>query len=374
VQSSRAEKIEGERLRDPALLDRWRELAVLRENPFLSPEWFLTATDGIPEERPYAIGWWVGEELRGVLPLVASSRGPLRLLRFPYAIRGDWFGAACLPEDEVTMAGACASLLEADHPAWNAALLDRVDLASAWPQALLREGGRLRLAPRRRQDVLPFIAFDETGYAGYLASRSRNFRSQLGRRRRKLERDHALDFRLCTDPARLAADMATFFRLNDERWQGRGGSTLSNDRSRALYLAFAEATQKLGWLRLWLAEVDGEPAAAWYGWRVGDRYCYALAGLSSRFESDGLGTVLLDHTIEQAAAEGATTYDLMWGDESYKDRFATGRRETATWYLSAGTPAHVALSTAVRGARLSQRLPPGLRAEVRRLRRRLRRA
>jgi CelD/BcsL family acetyltransferase involved in cellulose biosynthesis len=374
VQPGRAEKIEGESLRDPTLLDRWRELAILRENPFLSPEWFRVATEGISEERPHPIGWWVEDELRGVLPLVASSRGPLRLLRFPYSRRGDWFGPACRPEDEAAMAGACATLLEEEGASWQAALLDRIDLDSAWPQALLREGGKLRLAPRRRVDALPFIAFDEAGYAGYLASRSRNFRSQLGRRRRKLERDHALDFRLCDDPARLEQDMATFFRLHDERWQGRGGSTLSNARSRELYLAFATAAQGLGWLRLWLAEADGEPAAAWYGWRIGDRYCYALAGLASRFESDGLGTVLLAHTIEQAAAEGVTTYDLMWGDEAYKERFATGQREAATWYIGSGTASQLALSAAVHGAGIARHLSPRLRAELRQVRRRLRRS
>ena len=31
--------------------------------------------------------------------------------------------------------------------------------------------------------------------------------------------------------------------------------------------------------------------------------------------------------LEQAAAEGAPIYDLMWGDEGYKTRFETGRRE-----------------------------------------------
>lgn len=347
---------------------------MLRENPFISPEWFQVATTGIVEERPHAIGWWVDDELRGVLPLVRSSRGRVGLLRFPYALRGDWFGPACRVEDEAAMATACATALEAEGSAWSAALLDRVDVDSAWPDALLRPGGRLRLAPRRRVDVLPFIAFDEDGYAGYLASRSRNFRSQLGRRRRKLERDHGLTFRLSDDPARLQEDMSAFLHLHDERWQGRGGSTLSNARSRELYRAFAAVAQSRGWLRLWLAEADGEPAAAWYGWRIGERYCYALAGLSSRFESHGLGTVLLAHTIEQAAAEGVSTYDLMWGDESYKDRFATGRREAATWYLASGRGSHLALSAAVRGARLSRHLSPRLRAPLRRLRRRLRRA
>lgn len=361
-------------MRDESLRDAWRRLAVLRGNPFLSPEWLQVAVDHLPEECPRAIGWWVGEELRGVLPLVAVSRGPLTLLRFPNARRGDWFGPACRPEDEAAMAADCGRLLERERGSWNTLQLTRVELASAWPAALAGAAGGLRLAPRGRLDVLPFIELGEDGYEGYLASRSRNFRSQLGRRRRKLEREHGLGFRMCTDPARLEEDMATFLRLHDERWRQRGGSTLSNSRSRELYLAFAAEAQRLGWLRLWLAEADGEPAAAWYGWRVGERYCYALAGLSQRFESLALGTVLLAHTIEQAAAEGATIYDLMWGDEGYKDRFATGRREAATWYLGAGAPSRLALATGVRSIAAARHLSPRLREPVRRLRRRLRKS
>src|SRR3954469_20984048 len=108
--------------------------------------------------------------------------------------------------------------------------------------------------------------------------------------------------------------------------------------------------------------------------RVGERYCYALAGLSQRFEKNGLGTVLLAHTIEQAAAEGATVYDLMWGDESYKDRFATGSRQAGTWYLATGRPSRLALGAAVRGVHALEALPPGAQEPLRRLKRGLRRS
>lgn len=366
----RTEKIDAEGLRDGSLLDAWRRLAVLRGNPFLSPEWFAVATQLIPEDSPYAIGWWVGGVLCGVLPLVARRQGPLTVLRFPNARRGDWFGPACRPEDEWAMGEACARFLEGER--WNALVLDRVDASSAWPGALV--GGKLAPAPRRRSDLLPYVAFDERGYEGYLADRSRNFRSQLGRRRRKLERDHGLSFRMTSSPQELEIDLAIFFRLHDERWDQRGGSTLGDERSRRLLAGFAREAQKLGWLRLWIAEADGEPAAAWYGWRVGDRYCYALAGLAQRFEKHGLGTVLLAHTIEQAAAEGATVYDLMWGDETYKDRFATDCREAGTWYLAPGQPSRLALGAAVTGVHALESLPPGAREPLRRVKRSLRRS
>jgi CelD/BcsL family acetyltransferase involved in cellulose biosynthesis len=334
LSASRAEVIPPAKLDEARVTDAWRRLAEARSNPFLTPEWFAAWTAERPEEEPHAIGWWVGEELRGVLPLVAVREGRGRLLRFAGARRGDWFTPACAASDEKAMGSACAALL-AEEGGWHSLCLDRIDRESAWPAALWAEGSgpRLRRTDPRRTDVLPYIRFEEGGWDGYLAARSRNFRSQLGRRRRKLEREHGLAFRLCEDADRLEADLDTFFRLHGERWEERGGSSSGDAETQRFQRRFAASAMRQGWLRLWIAEADGEAAGAWYGWRIGERYCYALSGLGRAWEPLALGTVLLGHTIEQAALERAEIYDMMWGEESYKERFETGRREAATWVL-----------------------------------------
>jgi CelD/BcsL family acetyltransferase involved in cellulose biosynthesis len=333
--ADQAEVIGDPQVSDEELAAAWRRLAELRENPFLTPEWFRAWLRANPEEEPFAIVWRRDGEIRGVLPLVRVASGPIHLLRFAGARRGDWFTPACRLEDEAAMAAACAELLQRERRAWQLLRLDRIDRESAWPQALWGAGVGGSLAPSapRRTDSLPYIAFEEGGYEGYLAARSRNFRSQLGRRRRKLEREHGLSFRSTTTAAQLEADFATFFELHDERWDDRGGSSSGSEQVRAFQREFAAAALEQGWLRLWIAEADGAPRAAWYGWRIGGRYCYSLSGLSKDYETFALGTVLLAHTIEQAAAEGATIYDLMWGDEGYKQRFETGRRDAASWVL-----------------------------------------
>jgi CelD/BcsL family acetyltransferase involved in cellulose biosynthesis len=322
----------------------WRRLAEVRENPFLTPEWFRAWFGANPGEEPFAIVWRRDGEVRGVLPLARVRKNGARLLRFAGARRGDWFTPACRREDEAEMAAVCATLLARRRRDWQLIRFDRIDRESDWPQALWAEGVETAIAPtrERRTDSLPYVGFGEDGYEGYLAARSRNFRSQLGRRRRKLEREHGLSFRMTERGDQLDADFATFFRLHDERWDARGGSSSSGDEARELQRAFAGAALEHGWLRLWTAEADGAPRAAWYGWRLGDRYCYSLSGLSKEYESLALGTVLLAHTIEQAAAEGATVYDLMWGDESYKSRFETDSRETASWVLGRRNPVGIA--------------------------------
>jgi CelD/BcsL family acetyltransferase involved in cellulose biosynthesis len=354
-----AQQLDRAELSDPGVRDEWRRLAELRENPFLTPEWFSAWGAAYPDEEPFAIAWRQEGELRGVLPLVRAGSWPLRTLRLAGSRRADWMTPACAVADETEMAAACAELLRERRRSWDLLRLDRVDDSSAWPQALwAAQGGDLAPARPRRRDVLPFIAFDDGGYEAYLAGRSRNFRSQMGRRRRKLEREHGLEFRQTTAPERLDADMDAFFRLHEERWQDRGGSSSAEEAVRRLHRDFAAAALERGWLRLWTAWVDGEPGAAWYGWRLGDRYCYALSGLAKRYEPLALGSVLLAHTIESAAAEGAAIYDLMWGDEGYKRRFETGRRSASTWVVGrrrtaprAASAARTSIERAARAAR-----------------------
>jgi CelD/BcsL family acetyltransferase involved in cellulose biosynthesis len=342
------------------LTEAWRDLAEARSNPFLTPEWlrsWLLAFGA--EESAHVIVWRPGGELRGVLPLVCRRKGLVRELGFAGARRADWVTPACAPEDEAEMGRACARFL-AGRTDWHVLSLDRLDDSSPWPTAL-REGG-LAVAPPRRRDVLPFIEFDERGWDGYLADRSRNFRSQLGRRRRRLEREHGLRFRGTIAAADLDADLDEFLRLHDARWRDRGGSSSAGTATRRHLRQFAHSALERGWLRLWVAEADGSPAAAWYGWRIGVRYCYSLAGLDERYERDGLGTVLLAHTIEQAAGEGAQIYDLMWGDESYKKRFETGRRFASTWSVTRRRhPARLAVRAQVGAARAASRLPRRVR-------------
>jgi CelD/BcsL family acetyltransferase involved in cellulose biosynthesis len=77
---------------------------------------------------------------------------------------------------------------------------------------------------------------------------------------------------------------------------------------------------------------------------------------------------MLAHTIEQAAEEGAAVYDLLWGDERYKDRFATGQREGRTVLLVRPTrPRAAAVATVARARDAALRLPPGVQDRLRSL-------
>jgi CelD/BcsL family acetyltransferase involved in cellulose biosynthesis len=209
-----------------------------------------------------------------------------------------------------------------------------------------------------RREPSPVIERPEGGWDEYFAGRSRNFRSQLGRKERKLERDHALSFRLSDDPGRLADDMGVLFRLHDVRWGEEGSGAMSAQRQ-AFHQDFAAAALERGWLRLWLAEVEGKPVAAWYGFRYGGVESYYQSGRDPEWERSSVGLVLLVHTIREAMGDGMREYRLLRGGESYKDRFATDDRGVET--VAVGRGAGRALALLGDGA---SRLPKRLRRSL----------
>ena len=124
-------------------------------------------------------------------------------------------------------------------------------------------------------------------------------------------------------------------------------------------------------------EVDGTPAAAWYGWRVGGTYAYYNAGFDPSHSNLRPGMVLMAAVIHAALEEGAAEFDFLLGNEAYKHRFADGNREVSdiTLVKRAHPAAAVARAeqAARRVARRSCRHPCASRTRAARTSLRLRR-
>ncbi|MGH2796415.1 MAG: GNAT family N-acetyltransferase [Thermoleophilaceae bacterium] len=314
------------------LAPEWRELATARGNAFLTPEWFFAWLRhyGDLAEAAVVVVRRADGRVRGLVPLVEDRAGPVRCLRFCGSNLGDHFHPVAHPEDELAVAGEAARLLASGGRRWRALALDHVSAEARWWRELVRSAPLPLATAAYRGDSLPFIELRGQTWDDYMASRSRNVRSQIRRKTRALEREHGAAFRRTAGPAELDRDLDSLFCLHDARWRAHGGSTLASERSRAFHRDFAAAALERGWLRLWLLEVDSEPVAAWYGWCLGGRYSYYQAGFSPRWGRFSVGFVLLAHTMRMAVDEGVEEYDLLRGAEAYKARFATAERRVHT--------------------------------------------
>jgi len=346
------------------LIERWRELAVRQGNVFLTPDWYLAWLDHYPGEPAVIVIETAGGRLEGLLPLLAEPGGRLR---FGGARAGDMFEPVSRPGDEVAVARACGGAL-ARLTANRTLVLDNVRRDGGWPLALVRSSQARLSARAHREATLPWIdlrPFDT--WDAFLASKSRNLRSQLRRYHRSIERDHELGFRRSEDFATLESDVDLFFALHDARWDKRGGSSSAGDPIRGFHRSFARAALAQGWLRLWFLELDGEPIAAWYGWLVGGRYAYYLAGFDPASAQRHPGLVLLGHTIRSAIEEGAIEYDMLLGDEHYKSRLASSERRVHTVLVTRRHSLRAAVAAGeARAWRTAQKIEPERRRRLRR--------
>jgi CelD/BcsL family acetyltransferase involved in cellulose biosynthesis len=306
----------------------WRRLAAARGNAFVTPEWYLTAIKTLHKGAVPAVA--VVREpdgtIRGLLPML-SARGAPRLLSFPGTRYGDLFHPVAAEGDDERIAAAAAPVL-ARHLGTRCRLdIGRVDAAAVWWRELARAWPGAMAAVPRPAEALPYIDLDGSSWEEYLSARSRQFRNQVGRKMRALERDHQVRLRRPGSEQEVHGDVGTLFQLHDARWTGRdAASSIADPAVREFHRKFMIEAHEQGWLRLYLLEVDAVPVAGWYGWRVGDRFSYYQAGFDPAWGRYSVGFLLLAETVREAIAEGAAEYDLLLGNEAFKARFATGTR------------------------------------------------
>jgi CelD/BcsL family acetyltransferase involved in cellulose biosynthesis len=250
---------------------------------------------------------------RAILPLYAWRHGPMPIARFIGHGAADELGPVCAPADRPLAARALRHALARSLGRGAVVYAERLPGAQGWPDLL---GTRAV-----RRESTPALAIEGRTWDEWLASRSRNFREQVRRRERKLGREHDLAFRRVDDPDALDEAMDVLFALHDARW-GEASGAFTPER-RVLHLAFARRALERGWLRLWFADLDGRPAAAWLGFRFADALWYYQAGRDPAHERANVGFVLLSHTIRTAFEDELAEYRFLLGDEPYKERFAS---------------------------------------------------
>jgi peptidoglycan/xylan/chitin deacetylase (PgdA/CDA1 family) len=335
------------------LAAEWTALAARGGNVFATWEWascWWRHHGG--DRRPLVAACRAGDgRLLAVVPLYLWAARPLRILRFIGHGAGDQLGPVHAPEDrgavEPLVRQALGSL------GWDLFVGEQLPARDLWSGAL---GARVI-----RREGSPVLAAPAGGWAEYLAGRSANFRQQLGRKERNLARRHRVELRLVTDPERLPEAMDRLFELHALRW-GRGGSAFLPRAG--FHREFAAAALELGWLRLWLLELDGRPAAAWYGFRFGGVEHYYQSGRDPAFDHLSAAFVLLAHTIRAAFDDGVTEYRFGRGQDPYKYRFTDADPGLETIAATRSPAAAAALVAARRAYPLAKRSLGRLRWEL----------
>jgi CelD/BcsL family acetyltransferase involved in cellulose biosynthesis len=280
--------------------------------------------------REWTLSWWdvFGEpgsllsfacrardgRLVALLPMYVRPAGSTRELRFLGHGLADRLGPVCARCDRPAVAHVMRRVLHQNRDLFDRFIGDDLPEEQKWGLAL---GARTI-----RRTNSPVLRAEGHDWKSFLETQTANFRQQARRRERRLLGRHALRYRLADDAPQLDAAFDEFLRLHEARWRGVSRAFAG---SRAdFHRAFAARALERGWLRLWTAELDGRPAAAWYGFRYAGAEWYYQAGRDRRYDALSIGFVLLAHTIRAALDDGVREYKLLRGGEAYKQRFANG--------------------------------------------------
>ena len=328
----------------------WIPLAARTDNIFSSWEWADTWWRHFGDGRTLRVAAVAkGASTSAILPIYTERRAGLRIWRFLGHGVGDQLGPVCDRSDAALATAALAGAIA--HG--GVLLAERMPKDRDWAGEL---NGRIIT-----EDSSPVIDVAREGsWEDFLGARSANFRQQVRRRSRKLQSALGLRFRLAQDRDRLQADLASLIALHRARWGAR--STSFRGPREAFHREFATRALERGWLRLWIAEADGAPVAAWYGFRFAGVESYYQSGRDPAWDRYALGAAVLEHSIREAFADGMREYRLLRGDEAYKSRYATYDRGLCTILAArrrlerSAIAAAIALVGSETGRRLLKRL------------------
>jgi CelD/BcsL family acetyltransferase involved in cellulose biosynthesis len=265
-----------------------------------------------------------GAAVQAILPVLSRSirfhRVPARALTWAIGDLGcpDHLDVLATPSADV---GELVPALEALD--WDVIVLS--NLKPDAPVALrLAHAMAARGHVTQRQALWMCPYLDLTGdWESYLQSVSRSRRHALRYLDRSLRRDHAVTI---TDYAgdRVEEGWRHLVVLHARRWAegGREGA-FREPRVERLHRRFTAELARRGELWLTTLDVDGEPAAAWYGFACGDTVYYYQSGRDPRWERESVGQVLLAAMVRRAMERGFKRFDFLRGEEPYKRQWTT---------------------------------------------------
>ncbi|HEY7238257.1 MAG TPA: GNAT family N-acetyltransferase [Burkholderiales bacterium] len=304
-----------------------------RHSVFHTWTWYANFVESVlaPGERLriYAVRSSAGEP-RAVLithhaaPRRFSARKLMSLANYYSSL----FGPVVDPDDPEleSLLAVLARAIARDHSRWDEIYLNPL-AAEAGFEALLRalrsEGF---LVDRFFSFGNWYVNVGSRTFAQYVEGRPRTG----ARQRKKLLSSPRFRYWLVTQPQEVERAMADYERVYRSSWK-------TGEPYPAFMPGLARRCAERGWLRLGIAYLDGEPAAAQL-WIVADATASIFkVAYDQRFAKESVGTLLtsliMEHVIDR---DKVAVVDYLTGDDGYKKDWMSQRRER--WGIVAFNP------------------------------------
>jgi CelD/BcsL family acetyltransferase involved in cellulose biosynthesis len=316
--------------RAQALSSDWDALALERALPLCAPGWMLSWWRHL---APAGAGLRIvavreGGELIALAPWFLQGEDGTRMdVRFVGAEFSDRVDVLCRAGREGEVAALLRGAIGRIRPRPDVIAFEATPAGSRWARELASgPAGRARLAPYRNSLIAaPTVTLPEgpgVDPESWLAGRSSNFRSQMRRMRRRLA-EKGGQVRQIVEPGEIGGAIDALLRLHEARWEDRAPSHLTSPAVRE-FLHDAAAALGPDRLRLWAAEIEGEPISVQLFQAGGGEIKYWNGGWMEEHADLKPTMLTILAALEDGIARGERRLDLGAGTHPYKLRFADG--------------------------------------------------
>lgn len=301
------------------LLPEWDELfqADPEATPFSSAGW---ARAWWPHwsgsSQPWIVTVRDGDRLVGLAPLVATRRGPFRVLTELGRPPSNYWSVIALPAARADVTTAVARAVREHAGEWHALLLGGLPTGSELEGALRAAGLRVRA---RRPTPYPGLELPGS-FEEYLQALPRKRRKDLRRHMRRLE-DGRLALRDVSGPAELRAAIDGWQKIRVRWWESRGKDMdpeHAGVRFRDFMADLVVALVPQGLAEVWEFAQDGEVVGVEVNLKDARCYYSWMGAYAPEVAQLGLGKLAIGESIRTSIEAGRSYYDMMVGDEEYK--------------------------------------------------------
>jgi CelD/BcsL family acetyltransferase involved in cellulose biosynthesis len=314
-----------------ALREAWEILAARLEAPYGSAAWMLSWWRHMrpPDSHLRTAIVRDSGRLVAIAPFFARRIRP-RLVEYRLLGAGTpRIGPLAAPGYVERAAPLIAETLASSRPVPGAIQLEGLDAGSRWPTLLAASWPSVLGAELHRGLVHrgTMLSLDAPSYEDWLRTKSRNFRSQMGKKRRRLEAAGGR-IRLASRDS-IEEDLDALARLHYARWADRGGSGNLDDTGERAFHDLADELLSEGRFRLMIADLDDQSIGAALFIEAGGGVAYWGGGFDAKSARFSPSMLLGLAGIEEAFNRGDSYVDFGHGEEGYKDRFTRAEHPVA---------------------------------------------
>jgi hypothetical protein len=342
--------------------DAWDELALSMKYPtiFCSWEWIYTWWEHFGAGyNPVIVLVHDGAVLKGILPLFGRTTlleggwlsGRVLFYGGSTEVYPDHLDVICAAADAQACMTAISGFLSTSYRDWDVIRLSLIaedSTLAGW----MRDGKFPFRTFGQQVTVAPYIPLTES-FERYIGQLDKKTRYNIRSRRKKLFEQHGVRYVVC-GPGEEKQGLSALFELHELRARKKGiTSTFEGGKIMAFHEGLIERVRDKGWVSLSLLKNATDTIAASYNFMFGNRAFSYQKGNHPAWGQYGPGSVILHECINDAFSRGFEEYNLLQGNEAYKQDWTSRARTLLTGHIFNSTAAG-RLSFA--GLRMKERL------------------